>query len=261
MRRCSAGGGDRHRDRGSAAIGCAIGRSALGDGALVLVEDTTEARRRKQEIKVSERYDPRGPPSREEQPADDRLAAADPSAPKRIRRDPAGARRGDRAGRLDGRRTRSARGLGRGAGGLRPAARSVVDLVRRGAVGSGGGIEVSSKATPARSERAPRRRSRSPSLSSSTMRSSTKEAGRGEPSRSMRAVPAHSDADPVRDNGRGLPAESSPRSPGEPWTRDRSHGRRGRSARYLTTPGGARNDRDRSRPALRRRLGAPDGRR
>ena len=65
------------------------------------------------------RHHPRSPPSREEQPADHRVAAAHPGAPQRLRRGPPRACRGDRARRFDGGRARAARGLRRGARRLR----------------------------------------------------------------------------------------------------------------------------------------------
>ena len=91
---------------------------SLTAGALVLVDDLTEARRRERELGV-EADDQGGPPPGQEQPADHRVAAAHAGQAQQQRRGAARVGRGRRARRFHGHRARHARALRPGVRGLR----------------------------------------------------------------------------------------------------------------------------------------------
>ena len=108
-------------------------------GALLLMQDVTELRRRDRADHEQGRDDPRDPPPGEEQPADRGRAAAAAGAAGGGARGAGRARGVDAAGRVDRARPRDAVGVGRRGGRLRPGRRPAArDARRRDGIEPGG---------------------------------------------------------------------------------------------------------------------------
>ena len=215
----------------------------LPAGALVLVEDITEARRREAEIKVKEatirEVHHRVKNNLQTIASLLRIQARRSES----RRGAPRARRGDRARRVDGGRARPARRLATRSASTSPqAARTVVDLVARGLVGEGSGIEVVGRGLDRRGRRAHRHvaRARRRRARPQRARARDRRARVAAASTSRCAASPASSCSRCATTASGCRRTSTPDSSANLGLDDRAHRRRGRPARDARrSPAGA----------------------